>query len=130
MSDLINRSIIIEELKRQEKIDTDYGSNVYDVCEDLISFVENAKLNLWKDAEGDDLPDYDRRVITIRNYHSDPFVCTSRRVSPEGYFVNNPDNKEEKILIHPNSYGKGNWNCPGIALWLDLEIPDIKNEDN
>ena len=130
MDDLINKSIIIEELKRQEEIDADYGSNVYDVCEDLISFIEDAKINLWKSAEGDDLPDYDRKVIVIRSYHNDPFVCTSSRVKPAGYLVLDKSVSEEKTLIHPNVYGKGGWKSPGVVLWLDLEIPDVKDENN
>ena len=50
---------------------------------------------LWKDAQGDDLPDIDREVIVLLD--------------------------NGKVV----TYDKGGWNIPNVAFWLDLDIPKL-----
>lgn len=44
MSNLIDKAKVIEEIKRQIDIDTKYGSNVYDCCNDVLSFINTLEV--------------------------------------------------------------------------------------
>ncbi len=88
---------------------------------------------LWKDAQGDDLPEIDREVIVLINYdtpsnvpHGEGYstyrVGFGHRPNPDGWDGKNLDTGE---ITHytPKLYDKGGWNGPDIAYWLDLELP-------
>ena len=78
-------------------------------------------INRWKDAQGEDLPEYDREVIVlIQDYPDDPAhlrVAYGHRPKPDGYVTS----KGEKI--YPMTYGKGGWNGDNVKYWLDLVLP-------
>lgn len=74
-----------------------------------------AKENLWYDAQGDIVPEYDREVIVIGR---DGKVFFGHRPDPKGYVV------VEGKKLFAKTYDKKGWNWPNIALWLDVEMPD------
>ena len=83
------------------------------------------KANLWKPADGDDLPEIDREVVVlIQDYPNDKDhlrVAFAHR--PNKYAkVWNSDLGEEQV-IEIDRYDKGGWNIPNIVLWLDVELP-------
>jgi hypothetical protein len=88
---------------------------------------------LWKDAQGDDLPEIDREVIVLINYdapsnvpHGEGYstyrVGFGHRPNPDGWDGRNLDTGEV-THYEPKLYDKGGWNGPDIAYWLDLELP-------
>ena len=68
----------------------------------------------WYDAQGDNVPEYEREVIVIRRNGEIGF---GHRPNPKEYVV--IDGKK----CFANTYDKNGWNWPNIALWLDVEIP-------
>ena len=72
----------------------------------------------WKDAQGDDLPIFDREVIVL---------CKDGRVT----FGHRPFEKSKSWPIgygrteeyEIETYDKGGWNIPNIKFWLDVELP-------
>ena len=94
---------------------------------------------LWKDAQGDDLPEIDREVIVLINYdapsnvpHGEGYstykVGFGHRPNPDGWDGKNLDTGE---ITHyePKLYDKGGWNGPNIAYWLDLELPEVDTKN-
>jgi len=90
---------------------------------------------LWKDAQGDDLPEIDREVIVLINYdtpsnvpHGEGYstykVGFGHRPNPDGWNSKNLDTGEV-THYEPKLYDKGGWNGPDIAYWLDLELPEV-----
>ena len=82
--------------------------------------------SLWKDAQGDDLPDIDREVIVLARAvpkdNSSLRVCFGHRPDPKGW-----DGKDiftgKKRHHDVQTYDKGGWNMPDIMYWLDLDLP-------
>lgn len=77
------------------------------------------KEHLWKPADGDDLPEYDREVIALLD-------------NGKVVFAHRPDSKgwdaksiiTEKVEHYtPETYDKGGWNIPDVKYWLDVELP-------
>jgi len=68
----------------------------------------------WYDAQGDNVPEYGREVIVIGR---DGKVFYGHRPDPEEVTM------VEGKPYHAKTYDKNGWNWPGIALWLDVEIP-------
>ena len=83
---------------------------------------------MWKRADGDDLPQYNREVIVLYQPHIDDdyHVGFGHRPNPNGY-----DAKSIKtgIVSHytPKIYDKGGWNAPNIVWWLDLDLPSSED---
>ena len=88
---------------------------------------------LWKDAQGDDLPEIDREVIVLINYdapsnvpHGEGYstyrVGFGHRPNPDGWDGKNIDTGEV-THYEPKLYDKGGWNAPDIVYWLDIELP-------
>ena len=82
------------------------------------------KENLWKPADGDDLPEIDREVIAL----TQPFPDDDEHLRvvfahrPNKYAkVWNSDLGEEQI-VEVERYGKGEWNIPNAKYWLDVEL--------
>lgn len=82
----------------------------------------NGQEKLWKDAEGDDLPVYDREVIVLIQDYSDDHehlrVCYGHRPNPKGYV--SIDGEE----VYAQTYGKGGWNGKNVRWWLDVKLPN------
>lgn len=77
---------------------------------------------LWKDAQGDDLPDYDREVVVlIQDYPDDGEhlrVAFGHRPKPDGYTTKDGER------IYPMTHDRGGWNGKNIRYWLDVELPN------
>lgn len=77
----------------------------------------------WKDAQGDDLPEYDREVIAILDYDFGHYkVVYAHRPFPDGWDGTNIDTGE-KEHFEPEIYDKGGWNQPHVLYWLDTRLP-------
>lgn len=81
--------------------------------------------NLWKTADGDDLPETDREVIAlVQDYPDDKDhlrVAFAHR--PNKYAkVWNSDLGEEQV-VEIEGYDKGGWNIPNVKWWLDCSLP-------
>lgn len=96
--------------------------------------------SLWKDAQGDDLPEIDREVIAL--------------VGLEGFFEMPPDEPVKlsyKVVFahrppeywdgkniltgkvtrnYPMRYDKGGWNIPDVKFWLDYNMDSILKRNN
>jgi hypothetical protein len=74
--------------------------------------------NLWKPADGDDLPEIDREVIAILDNGK---VVFAHR--PPEYWDGKDIVTGKVTRNYPKTYGKGGWNIPNIKWWLDLKLP-------
>lgn len=87
---------------------------------------------LWKSAEGPDLPIFDREVVVLikynaqRNIHDEEYptyrVGFGHRPNPDGWDGKNIDTNEVTHYT-PKLYDKGGWNAPDIVYWLDVKLP-------
>ena len=76
------------------------------------------KENLWKHADGNDLPIIDREVIALLDNGK---VVFAHR--PQEYW-DGKDIVTGKVTRHyPKTYDKGGWNIPNVKYWLDVELP-------
>ena len=77
---------------------------------------------LWKDAQGDDLPEIDREVIAITIKGK---VVYAHRPNPDGF---NCKSLETGKMEHfePMLYDKGQWNQPDVKWWLDIVLPNLE----
>lgn len=101
------------------------------VSEQDLSNVERTVKN-WKDAQGDDLPEYDREVIVLikyntqRNIHDEEYptyrVGFGHRPNPNGWDGKSVTTGKVEHYT-PKLYDKGGWNIPNIVYWLDAELP-------
>ena len=84
-------------------------------------FIHGAKWkakNLWKPANGDNLPEIDREVIAILDNGKVVFAHRP----PE--FWDGKNIVTGKVTRnYPKTYGKGGWNIPDVKWWLDLKLP-------
>ena len=91
--------------------------------------------NLWKPADGDDLPEYEREVVVFtQNYPDDAgmmMVAIGHRPTPDGYDGKSLTTGEVEHYI-PETYGKGGWNIPNVKYWLDAKLPyeESKTDNN
>lgn len=93
---------------------------------------EQMMANLWKPADGDDLPIFDREVVVLIKYdaqlnihdkeYSTYRVGFGHRPNPDGWDGKNIDTNEVTHYT-PKLYDKGGWNAPDIVYWLDIELP-------
>lgn len=85
--------------------------------------------HLWKSADGDDLPEYDREVIVLQQSYpleqGEYSVSFAHRPNPEGWSGRSLTTGNIEHLI-PQTYGKGGWNVPDVVYWLDLKFPKRK----
>lgn len=94
---------------------------------EYVAFIDGAEwadshpANLWKDAQGVDLPEYDREVIVL---------IQAMKGAPEYLevsFAHRPNPKEYVIVkgeqLFAKTYGEGEWSLPNIKYWLDLDLP-------
>ena len=79
--------------------------------------------NIWKPADGEDLPEIDREVIALLDNGK---VVFAHR--PPEYW----DGKNiitGKVTRHyPKTYDKGGWNIPNVKWWLDCSMPKVEED--
>ena len=94
-----------------------------------IGFLEGAEWadnNIWKDAQGDDLPEIDREVIVLIKSlpeHEDSLLKVSFAHRPPEYWEGKNIGTGEITRYEPKRYDNGGWNQPNVVYWLDVELP-------
>ena len=90
---------------------------------DMAEWVLN---NLWKPADGDDLPEIDREVVVL----TQPYPLENLEYAVFFAHRPNPNGWDGKSLTSgkvehytPKTYDKGGWNIPNVKFWLDVELP-------
>lgn len=88
---------------------------------------EQMMANIWKPADGDDLPDFDREVIVLTQHYplegSEYAVYFAHRPNPDGWDGKSIATGEVEHYI-PKTYDKGGWNIPDVKYWLDIIFPN------
>ena len=81
---------------------------------------------LWKSAEGSDLPIFDREVIVLTQPYplenSEYAVYFAHRPNPNGWDGKSLSTGKVEHYT-PKTYGEGGWNIPDIVYWLDVDLP-------
>ena len=81
---------------------------------------------LWKLAEGSDLPIFDREVIVLTQPYplegSEYAVYFAHRPDPKGWDGKSVTTGKVEHYT-PKTYGNGGWNIPDVKFWLDVELP-------
>jgi hypothetical protein len=102
--------------------------------ERLLSFLDTLKVEeLWKPADGNDLPEIDREVIALVGLEGffeippDEPVKLSYKVvfahRPPEYWDGKNILTGKVTRIYTKRYDKGGWNQPNVKWWLDLDLP-------
>ena len=77
----------------------------------------------WKDAQGDELPIFDREVIALTckdgHYYK---VVYAHRPNPKPRLTKDIDTGGQHWLA-AKTYDKGGWNMPDVKFWLDISLP-------
>jgi hypothetical protein len=84
------------------------------------------KENLWKDAQGDDLPEIDKDVIVLVKAlpeHEDSLLKVAFAHRPPKYWEGKSIGTGEITRYEPMRYDKGQWSKPAVVWWLDVELP-------
>ena len=79
--------------------------------------------NVWKPADGDDLPELDREVIALLTNGK---VVFAHR--PKESWTGRSMTTGEVTTYYPERYGKGGWNITDVKYWLDCELPKFEEE--
>lgn len=79
--------------------------------------------NVWKPADGDDLPELDREVIALL---ANGKVVFAHR--PKESLTGKSMTTGEIMTYYPERYGKGGWNITDVKYWLDCELPKFEEE--
>lgn len=111
-----------------------YSNNLDNICGSIGEQVRNSfkagvqwqKEHLWKPADGNDLPIFDREVIVLYQ----PYPCKGNEYAVSFAHRPNSDGWDGKNLLTdeiehytPETYDKGGWNIPDVKFWLDCELP-------
>ena len=87
------------------------------------------KVEIWKPANGDNLPEYEREVIVLHQpaalelEKTEYCVSFAHRPNPKGWYGKNIlTNRVEHYM--PKTYGSGGWNIPDVKWWLDFDLPN------
>ena len=110
-----------------------YFKSLKDYCfissDIMLAFKAGAKWqeeNLWKPADGDDLPEYEREVVVFtQNFPDDAgimSVAIGHRPNPDGWDGKSLSTGKVEHYT-PKTYDKGGWNIPDIVYWLDVKLP-------
>lgn len=101
------------------------GYDIEQAFED--GLIEREK-HLWKDAQGDDLPEIDREVIALIDYAGNGYykVVFAHRPAPERK-VSTSLITGKKSYIQAKTYDKGGWNQPHVKFWMDFDPPCSKD---
>ena len=104
----------------------DGGFHEWLTPEQAVRAVELGRNNLWKPADGNDLPEINREVVVFtQNFPEDASimkVAIAHRPNPNGWDGRNILTGEVNHYT-PKTYDKGGWSIPDIKWWLDLELP-------
>lgn len=76
------------------------------------------KEHLLKPADGDDLPEIDREVISLLNNGK---VVFAHR--PSDYWDGKNIDTGKVTRYYPKTYDKGGWNIPDVKYWIDVKLP-------
>ena len=79
--------------------------------------------NLWKPADGNDLPEIDREVIALLDNGK---VVYAHR--PSAYWDGKDIVTGKVTRNYPKTYDKGGWNIPNIKWWLDCSLPNMEED--
>jgi len=115
-----------------EEAASQYPSIICHISPQWKSEVENVfkagaqwqKENLWKPADGDDLPEVDREVIALVEENEHYKVVFAHR--PPEYWDGKNILTGEVTRYKPKRYDKGGWNMPDVKWWLDCELPKME----
>lgn len=113
-----------KELKKAAK---DYSNNLDNICGSIGEQKRNAfkagakwqKKHLWKDAQGSDLPNFDRDVIALLDNGK---VVFAHRPYPKGWDGKSITTGKVEHYT-PKTFGKGGWNIPNVRCWLNVGLP-------
>lgn len=120
-----------------EPVSEDLGDYIYELSKQFpeVSFAKLSRIavrvakwqkeNLWKPADGEDLPEYDREVIALTQPYpnDDEHLRVVFAHRPNKYAkVWNSDLGEEQV-IEIEGYDKGGWNIQNVKYWLDCLMP-------
>lgn len=117
----------------EEPVSNDLEEAANDYAHDLVhddvfeTFIDGAlwqKEHLWKDAQGDDLPEIDKEVIALIEAFGHYKVIFAHRVDENAGIHTSIDGKP--LVLHPKRYDKGGWNTPDLKFWLDCELPKME----
>lgn len=78
-------------------------------------------IQLWKSAEGDNLPEIDREVIALVEENKHYKVVFAHR--PPTHWKGRNILTGEVTHYTTKRYDKGEWNQPNVKWWLDVELP-------
>jgi hypothetical protein len=85
--------------------------------------------NIWKPADGDDLPEIDREVVAFQEIFPTDVdvpsllkIVIAHRPNTEGYDGKSITTGQVEHYT-PKTYDKGGWNIPDVKYWLDVELP-------
>ncbi len=85
---------------------------------------EDTLKSLWKDAQGDDLPEIDREVIALQEDFRGSFKAVfAHRPNPKGWDGKSLSTGEVEHYV-TMIYDKGGWNMEGVTYWLDVPLPE------
>lgn len=115
--------------KSLEEAARNYSNNLDNICGSIGEQTRNAfkkgaqwqKVNLWKSADGEELPAIDREVIALT---TEGKVVFAHRPKESWHGKNIVTG--EVTTYYPKRYGAGQWNAPDIKWWLDIQIPIIE----
>lgn len=99
--------------------------------EDFKAGAKWQKENLWKPADGDDLPEIDREVVVLYQ----PYPCEGNEYAvgfghrPKEYWDGRNIETDEVTRYYPKRYDKGGWNVPDVKFWLDCNIEKLINNE-
>ena len=97
-----------------------------------LSFLYDYIGGLWKDAQGDELPEYDREVVVFtQDFPNDAgimAVAIGHRPNPEGWDGKSLSTGKVEHYT-PQCYDIGGWNIPSVKYWLDLSLPEEGGKD-
>jgi hypothetical protein len=83
---------------------------------------ERMMKNIWKPADGDDLPEIDREVIALLDNGK---VVFAHR--PPEYWDGKNIITGKVTRNYPKTYDKGGWNIPNVKWWLDVyKLPNVE----
>jgi hypothetical protein len=90
---------------------------------------EQMMKNIWKPADGDDLPEIDREVVVFtQDFPNDAgimSVAIAHRPNPDGWDGKSLSTGKVEHYT-PKTYDKGGWNIPNVKWWLDVYLPKEK----
>ena len=111
---------------------TDYGCKFdqFDI-ETFKAGAEWRQSNLWKSADGDELPELEREVVVFtQNFPNDAGIMKvgiAHRPNPKGWDGTSISTGKTEHF-EPMLYDKGGWSLPDVKIWLDAPLPFKEDE--